>query len=119
MAHSCAETAILGASTLLDGGIVWPYYILMATITIKSTYSLDVETVRQLEAMARRWKVSKSEALRRAIRAAANQQPAAGRQALRALDRLQDSLALPKDAAKRWERTVGNERRASARKLER
>lgn len=91
----------------------------MATMTIKSTYSFDVETVRQLEAMARRWGVSKSEALRRAIRAAANQQPAAGQEVLQALDRLQDSLALTADSSKRWETTARNERRASARKLER
>lgn len=35
----------------------------MATMTIKSTYSLDVGTVRTLEELARRWNVSKSEAL--------------------------------------------------------
>jgi hypothetical protein len=39
----------------------------MATTTVKSTYSLDVDTVRELDAVARRWRVSKSEALRRAI----------------------------------------------------
>ena len=43
----------------------------MAITTIKSTYSLDVETVRMLESLARRWNVSKSEVLRRAIRSAA------------------------------------------------
>lgn len=43
----------------------------MATTTIKATYSLDPDTVRLLERTARRWRVSKSEALRRAIRAAA------------------------------------------------
>jgi len=87
----------------------------MATTTVKSTYSLDVESVRQLEAMARRWNVSKSEALRRAIRAAADQQPSTGREALNALDRLQASLKLTKDAATRWERSAKRERRASAR----
>jgi hypothetical protein len=91
----------------------------MATTTVKSTYSLDVESVRQLEVMARRWKVSKSEALRRAIRAAAEQQPSAGRDALNALDRLQVSLKLTKDAATRWESSAKRERRASARRLER
>ena len=45
----------------------------MAVTTIKSTYSLDVETVRTLESLARRWNVSKSEVLRRAIRAAAGE----------------------------------------------
>ena len=38
----------------------------MAIPKIKATYSLDVETVRMLVHMARRWGVSKSEALRRA-----------------------------------------------------
>ena len=33
----------------------------MATMTIKSTYSLDIETVRALETLAKRWKVSKRE----------------------------------------------------------
>ena len=47
----------------------------MATPTIKSTYSLDVETVRTLEALAQRWNVSKSKALQRSILAAAQQQP--------------------------------------------
>jgi hypothetical protein len=42
----------------------------MATMTIRSTYALDVETVRKLEDLARRWGVSKSEALRRSVRAA-------------------------------------------------
>ena len=43
----------------------------MAVSSIKSTYSLDSETVRLLSATARRWGVSKSEVLRRAIRAVA------------------------------------------------
>ena len=54
----------------------------MATPTIKSTYSLDVESVRALDDLARRWQVSKSEALRRAIRSEASRQPAAGGDAL-------------------------------------
>ena len=36
----------------------------MAKMTIKSTYTMDVETVRTLEDLARRWNVPKSEALR-------------------------------------------------------
>ena len=43
----------------------------MAIPIVKATYSLDVNTVKALERMAKRWAVSKSEALRRAIRAAA------------------------------------------------
>ncbi len=86
----------------------------MATTTIKSTYSLDVETVRQLERMARTLGISKSEALRRAIRAAAAGQPTTEDGALQALERLQDSLALTPEAAKRWEQGARAERRASA-----
>lgn len=82
----------------------------MATPSIKSTYSLDVETVRQLEAMARRWNVSKSEALRRAIRAAASQQPPVGQEALEALQALQDTLGLTDKAAGSWEDEVRDER---------
>ena len=37
----------------------------MAVQTIKSTYSLGVESVPTLEESARRWEVSKSEVLRR------------------------------------------------------
>ena len=86
----------------------------MATPSVKSTYSLDIETVRQLEAMAKRWKVSKSEALRRAIRAAASRQPAVGQEALEALHALQDVLGLTGEAAKSWEDGVRAERRAAA-----
>lgn len=88
----------------------------MATPSIKSTYSLDVETVRQLEAMARRWNVSKSEALRRAIRAAASQQPPAGQDVLEALQELQDSLGLTGEVAGSWEDGVRAERRAAERR---
>jgi gamma-glutamylcysteine synthetase len=39
----------------------------MATPMVKSTYALDAETLTALEQMAKRWGVTKSEALRRAI----------------------------------------------------
>jgi hypothetical protein len=86
----------------------------MATTTIRSTYALDVETVRTLERLAARWQVSKSEALRRAIRAAAGEQPATARNALDALDRLQQSLNLTPARARAWARQARDERRASS-----
>ena len=89
----------------------------MATLTIRSTYPLDVGSVRQLEAMARRWKVSESEALRRAIRAAAERELEPGRDGVNALDRLQASLNLTKDQAARWERASARERRDSGSRL--
>ena len=41
----------------------------MAMSTIRSTYALDVETMQVLKRIANKWKLSKSEALRRVIRA--------------------------------------------------
>ena len=83
----------------------------MARTSIKATYALDVETVDTLERMARRWAVSKSEALRRAVRAAAAEaelsQPAVER-----LDELQRSVALTRAKAKAWVDEVQAERRA-------
>ena len=89
----------------------------MATPTIKSTYSLDLESVHTLEALARDWKVSKSEVLRRAIRVVAQQQSPAGSAALNALDQLQTSLRLRNVDLAQWEREVKDERHASARRL--
>lgn len=89
----------------------------MATPTIKSTYSLDVETVRTLEALAQRWNVSKSKALQRSILAAAKQQPPADQEALNALDRLQSSLRLDETTVTRWERDLRQEREETAERL--
>jgi hypothetical protein len=91
----------------------------MVTTTVKSTYSLDVETVRELDAVARRWKVSKSEALRRAIRAAAQQPTPPPSGAVAALDRLQDALGLTREQSARWQKATRRERRQSGRRPER
>jgi len=85
----------------------------MATITVKSTYSLDVETVRQLEQLAKRWNTSKSGALRRAIQSAAKQVRSDHNEALDALDRLQALLALNRESARAWADEVRQERRAA------
>ena len=90
----------------------------MATPMVKTTYSLDVETIRTLDDLARRWNVSRSQALRRAIRAAAGGEPSEVRSALEALDEAQRSLGLTPEAARRWEKQVKEERRASSRKAE-
>ena len=47
----------------------------MATMTVRGTYVLDVDSVRKLQQVAKKWGVSKSEALRRSIHSAANNQP--------------------------------------------
>ncbi len=89
----------------------------MATITIKSTYALDVESVRALEDLARRWGVSKSAALRRAIRSEASRQPVKGGEALAALDQLQASLRSRNVDLEQWALDVESERRAAGRRL--
>ena len=87
----------------------------MAVPSIKSTYSLDPETVRALERMAQRWKVSKTEALRRAIRAASGEWRASGKSgALDALDQLQQSFELSPARAHAWAAEARKERRASS-----
>jgi len=90
----------------------------MATHTVKTTYALDVETVRTLENLARRWNVSKSEALRRAIRASSVQAPTEGLTPIQALDRVQRSLALTPRGATLWAAAARAERRERSRKHE-
>lgn len=87
----------------------------MAIPTIKATYSLDAETVRMLERLAKRWETSKSEALRRVIRDAASR-TVAPNDATAALDRLQNSLNLTETVAAAWARHARAERRAGSRK---
>lgn len=87
----------------------------MATPTIKTTYALDAETVRALERMARRWGTSKSEALRRAIRAAAAEETGTP---LQALDRLQRAARLPAARARKWAGKSRSERRAASARRE-
>ena len=86
----------------------------MAVTIIRSTYALDVETVRALERMARRWNVLKSEALRRAIRNAERAGAGSDDDALDALDKLQSSLKLTPARARAWAASVRTERHASA-----
>ncbi|WP_419936763.1 ribbon-helix-helix protein, CopG family [Candidatus Palauibacter sp.] len=86
----------------------------MATTTIKSTYSLDVETVRILEALASRWNVSKSEVLRRAIRTASAEETGGAGGPLAALRQLQADVMEDGVDIERWVRDVRAERRAWA-----
>ena len=87
----------------------------MAARTIKSTYSLDVTSAGALDELARRWGVSKSEALRRAIRSEASRQAVKGGDALAALDQLQASLRSRNVDLKQWALDVESERRAAGR----
>ena len=90
----------------------------MGSLSIKSTYALDPDTVRTLDNIARRWKVSKSEALRCAIRAVAGSVPERSQNALQALDDLQAALEATATTTRAWGQTARAERRASSRRRE-
>jgi hypothetical protein len=91
----------------------------MASAMIKSTYSLDPATVRKVERLAERWKVSKSEAVRRVVTEAKEEQSATVKpeptiqQRLDALTKLQEHMKLTRKQAREWEAEVKRERRAS------
>jgi hypothetical protein len=86
----------------------------MALPLVKTTYAVDVETKRLLDRLAERWEVSKSEALRRAVRQAAGSEGAGDR--LAALDALQRRLRLSSGAASAWAAAARVERRRSSSK---
>jgi hypothetical protein len=89
----------------------------MPNVTVKGTYSLDPATVRSLEGLARRWGVTKSEALRRAIRSAAGPGDKGSR--LETLDRVVASYRLTPAEADEWVTESDEIRRASSRRSER
>jgi hypothetical protein len=94
---------------------------IMASAMIKSTYSLDVETVRKVERLAARWKVSKSEVLRRAV-AVADKAPTVEEKKvsdltpLEALHKLQEHLNLTSKQVREWESESRRIRRTMFRK---
>ena len=85
----------------------------MATVTVRSTYSLDLDAVRRLEGLAKRWNTSKSGALRRAIREASERASPAGSENVAALRQLQQMLALDADDVARWAGEVRRQRRGA------
>ncbi len=86
----------------------------MATPSVKSTYSLDLETVKTLDELAAQWKVSKSEALRRAIRSASERHGEEPIGSLQALDALQGALKLSATRAAQWVTASESERRVAS-----
>ena len=61
--------------------------------SVKSTYSLDRETLKQLQQLARTWQVPKTEVVRRAIRSTADRElPVPWEKRLAALRSLRKSL---------------------------
>ncbi len=78
----------------------------------RTTYELDARSVRVLKRLARRWGVSESEALGRAIRSEGCRQMR-NEDAIAALQELQASLRRKGVDVARWEREAREERRAS------
>jgi predicted transcriptional regulator len=75
----------------------------MAKITIRSTFSLDPETVAALERLAEKWGVSKSAALRRIIDAAAVVEGVdSAAVSIAALKELQERLDLSPEQVEAW-----------------
>lgn len=97
----------------------------MAIPKIKATYSLDPETVGALERVARRWGVSKSEAIRRAIHAsdAAPDVPpeveGEPNPRIAAFRRLQQLMHLDAAKAEAWIAEIRAERDASSARIRR
>ncbi|HXG90314.1 MAG TPA: ribbon-helix-helix protein, CopG family [Vicinamibacterales bacterium] len=85
----------------------------MALPTVKTTYTIDLETKSALDRLAARWEVSKSEALRRAIRQAAGASRVTDR--LAALGTLQRRARMTRDHASRWSDAIRDERQATSR----
>jgi predicted transcriptional regulator len=84
----------------------------MASTVVRTTYALDEETVRRLDGLARQWNVSKSEALRRAIRTA-DAMAGSPDDRLKALDELQASMRITPGRAQTWVRELREARRRS------
>ena len=84
----------------------------MPSSSVKATYSLDPETVRLLERMARKWNVSKSEALRRAIHLSSTTMPNETEAPLAAFDRLRASTTLGEPQVRRWLKDIAAERKS-------
>lgn len=86
----------------------------MATMHIRSTFALDEPTARGLAQLAKKWGVSKSEALRRAV-ARAQQQPGTGGQMTprEALLALRQKPPLTRGQARSWRAANARARRES------
>ena len=110
------DASPLGDWTRLEYGTI------LADMTIpkvKATYSLDAETTALIERLARRWAVSKSEALRRLVREGAATAEATARDTnprLAAFDRAQRALGLTERVAAAWIRQVRAERKGWSRR---
>ena len=90
----------------------------MASITRKFTYSFDLDTAGRVEELAAHWEVSRTEAVRRAIRATADREKPRNRKALESLRRLwAQPPALTAEETDDWIREIRLMRQASTRHM--
>jgi predicted transcriptional regulator len=88
---------------------VWYRYGMAA---VKSTYSLDHNTLKKLRQLARSWQVSKTEVVRRAISAAAERElPIPSEKRMAAIDALRKSMRGRGVDFERWKREIRRGRR--------
>lgn len=90
----------------------------MASITRKFTYSFDLDTAGRVEELAVHWGVSRTEAVRRAVRAASDREKPRKQEALDALDAIRDlPRARTKEETEAWMREVRLMRQDSTRHM--
>lgn len=90
----------------------------MASITRKFTYSFDLDTAGRVEELAVHWGVSRTEAVRRAVRVASEKEKPRNREALKALRKLWAQPPARTDEEREdWIREIRLMRQASTRHL--
>ena len=77
----------------------------------KSTYSLDAATLERLTRLAKRWQVSKTEAIRRALVKAEQTDAPTPEERIAALHALQKSMKERKVDFAEWQRVIKDGRR--------
>ncbi|MFN2508691.1 MAG: ribbon-helix-helix protein, CopG family [Chthoniobacterales bacterium] len=77
----------------------------------KATYSLDSESLERLKRLAKRWQVSKTEVIRRALAKLDQRDSASPEERLEALRGLQKSLRERGVDFDRWQKTIRDGRR--------
>lgn len=79
---------------------------------LKSTFSLDAESIERLQALARKWQVPKTEVVRRALQqASANESTLSPEQKIATLHRLQKRFADAGVDFEKWKRDTKRGRR--------
>ncbi len=82
-----------------------------ATKSTKSTFSLDAVSLERLNHLAERWRVSKTEVLRRALSQAEEAEPPSVEDRLAALHRLQKWAKDKQIDFDAWQKTIRDGRR--------